>query len=735
MQAAGEGGLTRRSVVAGGIAAGVSMAAGLGADAQSPAPASAGAAPGNAGLPLAPRDGTVDVLHGVSIADPYRPLENMERPDVKTWIAAQDARARSFLDALPVRTQLHDFISAAMAYSRTTIPGQFGPRYFTMFSEGLADQRSLGVQEHLGGPRKTLIDAATLSADGTVTIASAVPDRRGTKVAYLLSEAGSDQQTLHVRDVETGQDLPDVLKWCKHTTIAWARDGHSFFYSRYPGDNDPQDWYRRGQIVCEHKLGEPQSADRIIFRREDARDYYFELRATFDSDWLKIIAGVGTSEKRGYFIAPLHAPTHFTEIFPIGTAGFNPMADTGGTHYALTNLGAPKWRLVRIDISDPKPERWHTVIAESDAVLDQAAVFNRWIVAKHLDNVNHRISMYDLAGQRQSSVDLGSLASVTFGRSFKGDDHQLLGVTDYKQPTRIEWLDLESGKTSLFHASPAKHDLSDAVVRQVFVDTKDGAKVPMTLIHLPGIQLDGNNRTLLTAYGGFGISLWPYYSEQITAWVRMGGVFALASIRGGGEYGQAWHDAARREHRQTAFDDFIAAAEWLIANNYTRHERLGITGTSNGGLLVLATMLQRPDLFGAVVSAVPVTDMLRFAKFTFGVNWRPEYGDPEKNEADFKALLAYSPLHNVRKGASYPPLLVLTADHDDRVAPLHSYKFVATMQEQVPDSTLYLRIEQRAGHGQGNALRKTIDRNCDTLAFLCDKLGGSIKELPKLDRV
>ena len=721
---------SRRDTLIGGLASGAFAIAG-------PAfgQAAKGLTTGNIDLPAPPHDDTVQTLHGVSIPDPYRPLEDPTRADVKAWIEAQDARTRTFIDALPIRKQLHDFANAAFDYPRTSIPGQYGRRYFTFFSDGLVDQRSVGVQDYLAGPRRTLIDAGTLSSDGTVAILSFFPDRLGTKVAYLLAQAGSDRETLHIRDVETGQDLPDVLLWCKHTSVAWARDGRSFYYSRYPGDNDPADWYRRGQIVCQHRLGEPQSADRVIFRRTEPRDYYCRVMASQEADLLKITANVGTSEKAGYFVAPLHDASEITEVFPIGVAGFYPVANVGATHYAITNLDAPNFRLVRIDQADPKPDRWHTVIAESEAPLNFAAVFDSKLVVKHYQDVNQRMAIHDLNGQHLSTVDLGGLESVSFGRYFRTDDHLLLEVTDYKQPSRIEWLDLESGEPFVFRASAAKHDLADVTVRQVFVTSKDGTRVPMTLIHQPGIELNGSNRTLLTAYGGFGIALWPYYSDKIAAWVRMGGVYALASIRGGGEYGQPWHDAGRRAHKQSSFDDFIASAEWLIANGYTRSDRLGINGASNGGLLVLAAMLQRPDLFGAVVSAVPVTDMLRFPKFTFGINWIPEYGNAEGNEADFKTLFAYSPLHNIRKDVKYPPLLVLTADNDDRVAPPHSYKFVATMQALSPESVVYLGVERRAGRGEGNALSKSINRECDTLAFLCDRLGGPVQELPKLGRV
>jgi prolyl oligopeptidase len=718
-------GATRRAVLVGGLVAGAAAAVGSGlrqALASEPM------------APAAPRDDAADSLYGRIVADPFRPLEDPARADVQAWIEWQDARARDYVAMLKARGSVRAFLDAVASYPRTSIPARFGARYFTLFNDGLANQRSVGLYEHLGGPRRTLLDPNPLSADGTIGIANIFPDRRGTKFVYLLSESGSDRQKLRVREVETAEDLPDTLEWCKHTSVAWLPDGRGFVYSRYPADWDPAGWNRRGQIVCLHRLGQPQSEDRVIFRLPAARDVYFRLLASYESELLKITAGIGTSEKAGYYVAPFSDLSRIMEIFPIDTAGFVPIANLGPTHYALTNLAAPKWRLVRIDQSDPKPDRWHTVIAESDAALDYAAVFDSHLLVKRIDNVNHRISIHDLTGEERSVVDLGGLARVIFGRYYRNDDHLLLEVEDYRRPARIEWLDLASGRTSTFRKSAARHDLSDVVVRQVFVMSRDGTRLPMTLIHRPDIALDNSNRTLLYGYGGFGYAIWPGYRDSIAAWVRMGGVYAIASIRGGGEYGQPWHDAGRLARKQNSFDDFIASAQWLIDNGITRPDRLGSNGASNGGLLVLACMLQRPNLWGAVVSAVPVTDMLRFKKFTFGINWTPEYGDPDKSEADFNTLIGYSPLHNIRPGTKYPPLLILTADHHDRVVPAHSYKFAAAMQSACPDSAVYLRVERRAGHGQGNALNKLLDRESDTLAFLSEKLGGPLFELPRIPK-
>jgi prolyl oligopeptidase len=439
---------------------------------------------------------------------------------------------------------------------------------------------------------------------------------------------------------------------------------------------------------------------------------------------------VGTSEKAGYYVAPLDEPRNITELFPVGVAGFWPFDNVGATHYAATNLDAPNWRLVRIDEADHKPDRWHTVIAESDRPLDFFKVFTNRLVARHLDNIDSRVTVRNLNGRVLSTLDFGGPARVWFGQQLRGEDHLLMQVDEQKRAHRIEWLDLATGKNTLFRPTAAKHELADMEFLRVSVPSRDGTPVPLSLIHRPGIARDGGNRTLLYAYGGFGIPLWPAFNEVIAAWVRLGGVYALANLRGGGEFGQPWHDGGRLANKQNVFDDFIAAAQWLIGNGYTRPARLGITGASNGGLLVLATMLQRPELFGAVVSGVPVADMLRFKHFTFGMNWTPEYGDPA-NAGDFKTLIAYSPLHNIKRGTKYPPLLVLTADHDDRVVPAHAYKFAAAMQSEVPEAEVYLKVERRAGHGFGNAFGKQLDRAADTLAFLCDKLGGPMRELPQ----
>ena len=580
---------SRRTFVAGGIASGVLAAA----------PAVAQIVPlgaASAKLPPPPLSDASDTFHGVVVRDPFRLLEDSSHADTKAWIEAQDQRGRAYLNSLPARANIRRLFDVLLDYPRTGIPYRRGARYFSYFHEGLANQRCFGMQRHLPGPRQTVIDPNTIAEDGTTSLSSAVPDRLGQRVAYLLSEAGGDKQVMRIRDVDGNFDLRETLQYCKHTSIAWHPNGRGFYYSRYPGDNDPPGWDRKSHVVFFHRIGQPQSNDRFIFRLPKHRDVYLRVQTSLETRLLKITASSGSNEKTGYYVAPLEEPRNITEIFPLGVAWFWPIESFGATHYALTDLDAPKGRLVRIDEADFKPDRWHTVIAESEQTLDFAKVFTNRLVVKHLDNLDSRISVRNLNGRVLSELDFGGPSRVWFGQQLRNDDHLLMQVDEQRRASRIEWLDLVSRKTATFRPTAAKHDLANAEVRRVSVTSKDGTRVPLSLIHRPGIPLDRSNPTLLYAYGGFGFPQWLAYSETVAAWVRLGGVFALANIRGGGEFGQAWHDGGRLTNKQNCFDDFIAAAEWLVDNRYTRPQQLGINGASNGGLLVLAIMLQRPEL-------------------------------------------------------------------------------------------------------------------------------------------
>ena len=588
---------SRRTFVAGGIASGVLAAA---------APAVAQIVPlgaASAKLPPPPLSDASDTFHGVVVRDPFRLLEDSSHADTKAWTEAQDQRGRAYLNSLPARANIRRLFDVLLDYPRTGIPYRRGARYFSYFHEGLANQRCFGMQRHLPGPRQTVIDPNTIAEDGTTSLFECRP--RSPRAARRLSSFGgrrrqaSDAYPRRRRNFRPARDAA-VLQ---ATSIAWHPNGRGFYYSRYPGDNDPPGWDRKSHVVFFHRIGQPQSNDRFIFRLPKHRDVYLRVQTSLETRLLKITASSGSNEKTGYYIAPLEEPRNITEIFPLGVAWFWPIESFGATHYALTDLDAPKGRLVRIDEADFKPDRWHTVIAESEQTLDFAKVFTNRLVVKHLDNLDSRISVRNLNGRVLSELDFGGPSRVWFGQQLRNDDHLLMQVDEQRRASRIEWLDLVSRKTATFRPAAAKHDLANAEVRRVSVTSKDGTRVPLSLIHRRGLALDRSNPTLLYAYGGFWFPQWLAYNEAVAAWVRLGGVFALANIRGGGEFGQAWHDGGRLTRKQNCFDDFIAAAEWLVDNRYTRPQQLGINGASNGGLLVLASMLQRPELFGAVVSA------------------------------------------------------------------------------------------------------------------------------------
>jgi prolyl oligopeptidase len=706
------------------------VAAGSRASAQT-APMGVGAMPDN-GAPLAPSDGTVEILHGIRVEDPFRPLEDPSRADVQAWIAAQDRQARALLESNPLHARVATFLKDAGRYPRSGGLRRVGRSLVSWSFDGTKEQFWLEIRDAIGGPARPLIDPNTMSADGSVSLWSFYPDRLATKIAYLTAENGGDAQVLRIRDMRTGLDLLDRLEGCRWTSVAWLPDGNSFYYVRPPLPSEPAEWDRSSHHIFYHQLGYPQAADRMVWRFPRRTNVMMTLRRSYATNQLMVSAGTGTDEKRGYWVGPLADAGLLTMLVPIGTAAFWPFRNNLATHFAVTDRDAPRGRIVRIIQGDPRPGGWQTVLPEAaDGVIDGATIVGPRLVVRHFKDLGHKLSIYDLEGKKQSDVEIPGTPRISFERGDGEDNELFLDVDDRLRPARMERLDLVTGKLETLQASKAPHDLADMQVRQVRAKSKDGTEVPITLMHRPDVALDGSNRTLLYGYGGYGISQWPVYSGFAAAWLRLGGVYAVATIRGGGEFGSAWHEGGRLAKQQNSLDDFAAAAEWLIANGVTRRERLGIYGASNGGRLVLATMLQRPELIGAVVSGVPVADMVRFHKFTFGVAWKPEYGDPNTPDA-FKWLMAYSPLHNVKSGQSYPPLMILTADNDQRVVPAHAYKMAATLRAVSPATEVYVRTRRGAGHGGGNAFSKAVEYQADIIAFLCAKLGGPILELPKI---
>jgi len=697
--------------------------------AQSAAAQPAAARP--AGLPLPPSDGTVDILHGVHVEDPFRPLEDLARADVRRWIEAEDALARHALESDPLHAAVSDFLRGTLRYRRAFEHRRVGNRFTARVHDGVREQSWLEISESADGPGRALIDPNDLGPNGSVSLGSIFPDRMARRIAFLTTENGGDAQTLRVIDARTGDVLGDRIEGCRFTTVVWLPDGNAFYYVRPPLPSEPVQHDRTSHQLYLHRLGTPQASDELVFRFPRLANVAMALRVNYAANHLMVLARIGTDEKAGLWIAPLRDARQMTQLIPMGQSSFSLIHAIGITLYAITDLDAPRRRIVRVLQTDPQPSAWQTIVPESEGVIDGATLIANRMLVRQIRDLGHHLSIHDLDGQKLMDVVLGERLRIGFERSERSGSEIRIDVEDRRRPLRQVRLSVTSGHAEVLPAPRPPHTLEDAVVRDVFARSEDGTTVPVTLIHLPGVEADGTNRVLLYGYGSYGLAQLPRYSAQIAAWVRLGGVYAIATIRGGSEYGRDWHENGRRGQKRNAVSDFIAAAERLVELGLTRPAHLGIHGSSSGGRLVLGAMVRRPDLFGAVVAGVPLVDMLRFHLHTFGIAWKQEYGDPE-NPDDFRALLALSPLHNVAEGVVYPPLLLLTADNDQRVVPSHAYKMAATLRRRSPKSEVLVRTRRGAGHGVGNSLSKSIEFQADVITFLTSRLGGRTRELPKL---
>jgi len=671
-------------------------------------------------------DDVVEDYHGTPIADPYRWLEDPENAEVVAWTEAQNKRTRAYLDAIPAREKLRQRLTTLWDYPRWSTPAKEGGRTFYLKNDGLQNQAVVYYLPAPGAEPVELLDPNTLSEDGTValTALSASPD--GLLLGYAVAEAGSDWQQLHVRDVDERDDLPDIIRWCKFSPIAWARDNAGFFYCRNPepGTVAPEDINNYNRVYY-HRLGDTQAQDTLVLENSDDKELRFEPGVTDDGCYLVIIASHGTDPRTRIYYKDLTSDGPVIPLIEEEDAHYVVIDNEADTFLIQTDLDAPLGRVIAVDLNQPGREHWREVISEGDDLLDYVVAAGDRLVAVRARDAQHRVVVYQRDGSLDREVALPSIGSIESISGKVGDPELFISFTSFLYPTTPFRLDLADPNATLepLHESGIDFDVSAYETTQVFFTSKDGTRVPMFLTQKRGMALDGNNPTLLYGYGGFNISLTPSFAIHRLAWLEAGGVFALANLRGGEEYGEEWHQAGMLERKQNVFDDFIAAAEWLIDNGYTRREKLAINGGSNGGLLVAACMTQRPDLYGAVVCEVPVIDMLRYHKFTVGHYWAPEYGNAEENPEHFRFLLAYSPLHNVREGVEYPPTLITSADTDDRVVPAHAKKFAATLQAaQTGDNPILIRIETRAGHGFGKPTSKIIDERADVYAFLFETM-------------
>jgi prolyl oligopeptidase len=654
----------------------------------------------------------------------------MDADDTKNWIERQNEVTFSYLENTPMREALRSRMTQLFDYSRYSTPRQQGGHLFYEENSGLQDQPILYVQPAGGDAEsaRALIDPNTLSDDGTVALGSFVPSPDGRYVAYTLSESGSDWRTVRIRNVETGEDLPETLEWVKFNAPVWNADGNGFYYGRYPepASGDAYEAKTEGQKLFFHELNTPQSDDSLIFARSDDPEIGFQSMLSDDGRYLFIHGWKGTAEKNLLYVKDLREPDATIQpVIDTFESSYQVVGNDGSTVFILTNNDAPNRRLVSLDLND-LDAGLTTLIPQSEAVIQTVERAADQFLVHALVDVKARLTVHDLGGMQQREVELPTIGSIGDIDASPDRSRVFYEFTSFTYPSTIYRADLADGRSEVFRQPELPDfDADRYVVKQSFYESKDGTDVPMFIVHKKGMEMSGMNPTLLYGYGGFNVSLTPRFSVSRLLWMEMGGVYAVPNLRGGGEYGQAWHEAGMLDKKQNVFDDFAAAAEYLIDEGYTSRKKLAIAGGSNGGLLTGASITQRPDLFGAAVVSVGVLDMLRFHTFTIGWAWVSEYGSSEDPE-QFDFLYDYSPLHNIEDGTAYPPTIITTADTDDRVVPAHSYKFAARLQEaQGGDAPILLRVETKAGHGGGKPISKIIEEQADVYAFLARVLDAN----------
>ncbi len=677
-------------------------------------------------LPQTRMDSTVvDDYFGTIVPDPYRWLEDDKSTETATWVKAENKATFSYLDQIPFRNKIKDRLSELWNYPKSSAPFHKGNRYFYYKNDGLQNQSVLYMQDGPNGEAKVLLDPNTFSEDGTVALKGFSVSKDGKYSAYTTAAGGSDWVDMKVINLETGEELADHLEWIKFSGADWF--GNGFFYSRYPesSDADVLKGQNHNQKVYYHNLGDEQSADRLIYEDSEHPLRYNFVSITDDERWLSLFSSEGTSGNT-LKIKDLEKGTDSPWIDVVDNFDNDQyvIGNDGNRLFIYTNLGAENYRLVEVDPGNPSSGNWKDLIPESDNTLSGVTYTGKLFFANYMQDVHTLVSVFDNEGKFLHNVDLPGIGTAG---GFDGEDDDSItyySFTSFTYPTTIFSYKLLSGSSSVYFRPDVQFNPDDYTTEQVFYNSKDGTKIPMFITYKKGIKKDGNNPALLYGYGGFNISIMPSFRISNIVFLEQGGVYAQANMRGGGEYGEAWHKAGMLMNKQNVFDDFMAAADFLADQGYTSHDKLAISGRSNGGLLIGAVMTQRPDICKVALPAVGVQDMLRYHKFTVGYGWAVEYGTSEESEASFKNLYRFSPLHNVKAGVSYPATLITTADHDDRVVPAHSFKFAATLQaKQAGDQPILIRIETRAGHGSGKPVSMQIDEAGDIWAFVFWNLG------------
>lgn len=692
----------------------------------------AGCATVNAPHPVYPptaRTNLVDDYFGTQVPDPYRWLEDDNSAETKAWVEAQNRVTFEYLGAIQQRAPIKERMTRLFNFERYGNPVKAGGLYFFRRNNGLQNQDVFYTTAALDAEPRVLLDPNTLSPDGTISVGAIEVNEEGRRIAYSVARSGSDWTEIRFRDVADGKDLPDVLEWVKFSGIAWKRDGSGVYYSRYdaPKDAEKLTQLNECQKLYFHRVGTPQTEDRLAYERRDHPTWGFGGGVTEEGRYLVITVSDGTDTRNRFFYQDLEAPRGaVVELLTEFDARYTFIGNDGPVFWFLTDLQAPRSRVIAIDIRKPERSSWRELIAQSDATLHGVSVVGDRFICDYLRDAQSQVRVHRLDGTFEREIDLPGIGTAGGFRGKKSDRETFYLFTGFTMPGRIYRYDFDNTASSLWRAPKVDFQPEDYETRQVWVTSKDGTRLPMFISHKKGLRLEGKNPCLLYAYGGFNISIRPAFSVGNLVWMEMGGIYAVPNLRGGGEYGEEWHQAGTKLRKQNVFDDFIASADWLIANRYTKPRLLAIHGGSNGGLLVGACMTQRPELYGACLPAVGVMDMLRFQKFTIGWAWKSDYGSSE-DPREFQALHAYSPYHNLKPGVRYPPTLITTADHDDRVVPAHSFKFAARLQECHQGSNpVLIRIETKAGHGAGKPITKQIEERSDQLAFLARQFGMRI---------
>jgi len=677
----------------------------------------------------------VDEVHGVKIPDPFRWLEDVDAQETKDWVGAQNQITFDFLTKLPKRDAIKERLKELFNYPRFSLPSKQGGRYFYTFNSGLQNQSPLYVKETLEAEGRVILDPNTMSTDGTVALTTYAASDDGKWLGYGIAKAGSDWNEFRVRNLATGEDTADVISWVKFSGFSWAKDSSGFFYSRYP---EPR---REGnqvfsdlehQKIYFHRLGTAQSEDVVVYERPDQPKWILGGGVTEDGRYLMISIFEGTDPRNRLHYLDLKDPMkpqvkgEVVRLIDVVEASYNVIGNEGSTIFVLTDLDAPRYKVIAIDLENPDRANWKTIIPQSKDVISAAAYIGGKFVVNYMQDAKSVLALFAKDGTSLGNIELPGIGQVA-GISGREDETEMFfAFTSFTYPTTNFRADVATGKVEVFQAPQVSFDPAIYETEQVFYTSKDGTRVPMFITHRKGIKLDGSHPTLLYGYGGFNISLLPSFSTSTIAWLELGGIYAVANLRGGGEYGREWHLAGTKLRKQNVFDDFIAAGDFLVKEKYTSHEKLVLSGGSNGGLLVAAVVNQRPDLARVALPAVGVMDMTRFQKFTIGWAWASDYGSVDDGPEMAAYLKGYSPIHNVKPGTQYPAVLVTTADHDDRVHPGHSFKYAAALQAANPNNPypLMIRIETNAGHGAGKPISKIVEETADKFAFALYFTGG-----------